>query len=73
MEINYLQAGLAATGVFVLSALGYNVYTTHKIKKTSQRIKELDKEFHDSVDKTEEKISAFGDINSINETYGENK
>lgn len=73
MEINYLHAGLAAAGVFVLSALGYSVYTAHKIKKTSDRIEKLNKEFHDSAEKTQEKISAFGDINSINEIYGENK
>lgn len=73
MEINFVQAGLAAAGVFLLSALGYSVYTEHKIKKTSDRIKEIDKEFHDSVEKTQEKISAFGDINRINEIYGENK
>lgn len=41
MEINFFQAGLAAAGVVVLSALGYNLYTEYKIKKTTDRIKEL--------------------------------
>ena len=73
MKINFLQAGLAAAGVFVLSALGYSVYTECKIKKTTDRIKELDKEFHDSAEKTQEKISAFGDIDKMAKIYGENK
>lgn len=73
MEINYLQAGLAAAGVTLLSALGYSLYTAHKIKKTSDRIEKLNKEFHDSVKKTQEKISAFGDIEKMAEIYGENK
>lgn len=73
MEINFFQAGLAAAGVFVLSALGYSVYTECKIKKTTDRIRELDTELHDSAEKTQEKISAFGNIDKINEIYGENK
>ena len=73
MEINYLHAGLVAAGVFILSALGYNVYTAHKIKKTSERIEKLNKELHESAEKTQEKISAFGDIEKMAEIYGENK
>ena len=40
----FIYGGLAAAGVLVLGAFGYNLYVKHKIKETAKKFEEFEKE-----------------------------
>ena len=56
----FIYGGLAAAGVLVLGAFGYNLYVKHKIKETAKNFEDLEKEYQKNNGDTHQNPSAPG-------------